>query len=323
MNMKNIKIIIRKKLIKLHIYLTTLILIIKFPHQKKYFNIIKKNILNIDFNLRINELKYIDNYWIDIHKKIILDNPRNHFYFFNIPALIETMSGGHYFYNYQPLIKFCENYLNSDEIKILLKENPIGGPRILFNSFNTKYGITSLNKVVHLYQLSLIEIIYSKLSVNNFNIVEWGGGFGGLAYLAFIKYKNLTFTIIDIPASIMTQYLYLATLLGESNVNLVENGLIETGKINLVRLDYFDKIKYDSDVFISSWAISESNNYSQEMVKSNNFFNSKYGILIHQKASDRHKFAESLNSFLLTNKKILIQEEIPVFKDQYLIIWNN
>ena len=105
----------------------------------------------------------------------------------------------------------------------------------------------------------------------------------------------------------MTQYLYLATLLGESKVNLVDNGLIATGKINLVRLDNFDKIKYDCDVFISSWAISESNNYSQDIVKGNNFFNSKHGILIHQKASDRHKFAESLNTYLLTNKNILIE----------------
>jgi len=321
--MKKVKIYFKKIFIKIHLIISTIILFRKFFNQKKSFEKVRKTILNADFNLQPGELIFVDSYWVEIHKKIISDNPRNHFYFLNMPALVETMSGGHFKYNYEPIIEISKKYLNDNEIRSLLKENPIGGPRILINSFSSDYGITSLNKVVHLYQLSLLEFINTKMTDLNFSIVEWGGGFGGLAFLAFKKYPDLTYTIIDVPASIMTQYLYLSTLLGDSNVNLVDNGIIIPGKINLVRLSKFQNIKYDCHLFISSWAISESNSYSQEIITNNNFFNSKYGILIHQKASDRHRYAENLNEFLVSSKKILIHEELSFFKDQFLIIWEN
>jgi len=166
--------------------------------------------------------------------------------------------------------KLLQSYFSNEQLKKILKENSLGSP--ILNDFEYT---TSGNSIHHLYHLAKFGQELD-VKIQNFNsYLELGGGYGNMARLVKRINPKATYSIIDIPIFIYIQYVYLSTLLGKEQVNILEKGdHILEGKINLIPLDesltQTDLYSKSSpDIFLSTWALSESNEETQDFVRVN------------------------------------------------------
>lgn len=312
-----------------HSILSQVLLLKSFRKEYKSFkNIVKTKEDEIEISISSTDKKFIDKTWIKFHEEIkaeVVKKPK--FFFFNKASMIKTMTSDYLSADYISFLKSAENIFSKSVIKKLIKENNIGGPRILLNSlFHKDYRKTSITRSVHVYQLSKLYDSLLNIDQKDVTITEWGGGYGGLANtlwkLKKLKEENhdITYIIIDIPVSIWIQNLYLKSILDQNDVNVVQNsGTIVKGKINLVRLSILEELEFGTDIFFSAWAISESNEFSQKYVIDRNFFNATQIILFHQLASKTHPYAEDLSNYIKKQYNLVAHEETPVFSNQYYI----
>ncbi len=195
-------------------------------------------------------------------------------------------------------LRFLESKVPKDKLCLILQEDYIGKP-ILFSS---KY-LTSHNSIHHLYHL--VRFSHArKCDLQQINtVVEWGGGYGNMAKIfQRLKSAPLTYIIIDTPMVSCIQWLYLATTLGKESVNILQSSddTIQTGKINLVPLCFVNENDKGGpfcnksqngnpisvDLFLSTWALSESSKYAQDYVASRDWFGSKHILLAYVGRSD-------------------------------------
>ena len=85
---------------------------------------------------------------------------------------------------------------------------------------------------------------------NKFNILEIGGGFGSLAERMFENQKINSYTIIDVPSTLLIAYYYLSSKYGINSVEILNSPEsinsklnLKSKKIYLVPSAFFDKIK--------------------------------------------------------------------------------
>jgi len=177
-------------------------------------------------------------------------------------------------------LAFLEEKIPNRELKTLLQEDYVGNP-ILVDSEH----LASFMSIQHLYHLvRFLDRVQCNLHSME-TIVEWGGGYGNMAKIfQRLKYTAPTYIIIDIPLMSCVQWLYLSTILGEESVNLLRKpeDTIHTGELNLMPISFLDRHRIDADLFISTWALSESSRYSQDYVISHNWFDSKHILLAYQ-----------------------------------------
>lgn len=138
-------------------------------------------------------------------------------------------------------------------------------------TYNNK--LISTNTIHHLYHLS--RFLDKKDGSKVKTIIEWGGGYGNMAKLSFETFKNLNrYTIIDLPEFIVLQYIYLVSYYGEDNVRIVRDIKDMGDGINLIAVNDSMSMSFDKhDMFISTWAITESSLFCQEFVDKNGFLN--------------------------------------------------
>ncbi len=215
--------------------------------------------------------------------------------------------------------KFLSDFFSKNEIINYLSENAVGKP-ILNDSEYTSSG----NTIHHLYHLAKFskELGLNLKKINSY--VELGGGYGNLAKITKRINPNVTFVIIDIPIFSYIQYTYLSTVLGKDQVVFFnETKSIIPNKINLIPLDEnlindFTQIKYSPEVFLSTWALSESNQATQSLVRDNNYFNANHILLAYQKANESFKFAQDVTN-LNNNYSVRYSEETEYLKDNYYL----
>lgn len=174
---------------------------------------------------------------------------------------------------------FLKKKINERELKSILEEDYAGDP-LLLNSFY----LTSHTAIHHLYYFMRF-ITVTKTKLKNLNtIIEWGGGYGSLARLLRKLNPGVTYVIIDTPLFSCLQWLYLSTIFGEKEVNILldPKSEIEKGRINLVALPFLENIEINADLFVSTWALSESSEYSQDYVLRKNWFDAEHLLLAYQ-----------------------------------------
>lgn len=163
-------------------------------------------------------------------------------------------------------IKWIElNY--PDKLELLKNPNTFGNPDL------RKYKD-------HPYNPNDIHMAYHFLKYHNFNkiisplkIFEWGGGYGNLYKIVKILYPELiqSYTIVDLPQCLEMQKYYL------SNLNLLDDKILFYSSLDL------PETLPDHDLFISTWAISESPTECFEYLKAKNFYNcNRFLIALHQ-----------------------------------------
>lgn len=211
-------------------------------------------------------------------------------------------------------------YLAKDAAKEILREYNIGRP--LLNDIEY---ITSGNNIHHLYHLVKFFKETGTRSLDISTVVEVGGGYGNMAKIYKKMNKESTYIIIDIPIFSYIQAVYLRTIYGMEAVHIVHDNDIHIKKslINIIPLDKnvlstVDKIIGNADLFISTWALSESNKAMQDYVKSVDYFKAKYLLLAYQKSVDKFAFAEDIKEVTNTYNKVF-NEETEYVKDNYYL----
>ena len=147
---------------------------------------------------------------------------------------------------------------------------------------------TSHTSIHHLYHL----IRFADKTGCDFEkidkVVEWGGGYGNMAKIFRRLKPNSTYCIIDTPIFSTLQWLYLSTVLGVENVNLLRQpgDAVQSGKVNVVPLCFVDQLQLRADLFLSTWALSESSSVAQDYVISRRWFEADHLLLAYQDTSE-------------------------------------
>ncbi len=242
---------------------------IKCPMEIKKYQIMKK---------KSNYKKFITEMWqghYDHAEKMCLEN-RNDFLKDDLLRYAFFLSAGGLWQKIQ--LPYLESKWDTQKLECLLKEDHFFHPYIT----DAKY-FSSETMINHLTHLTLFQDKL-KVDINKFKtIIEFGGGYGGMARLFRRICGNFcTHIIIDLPIFIIIQAYYLKNIFGDDQINLIINGSdnIKTGKINLIEISKYDKLRIVSnwmpDLFVATWSLSEANNYTQEYISSMGYFDSKY-----------------------------------------------
>lgn len=154
-----------------------------------------------------------------------------------------------------------------------LRENAVGGPWM----YDRKY-LTSSVLIHHLMHVLFLSDSTGVHPAQVRRVVEWGGGYGSLARILFRFHPDVEYVILDTPLMMAVQWLFLSTVLGPDRVLLPNTGS-ETSAAGRVRLQ--DASSYETegapvDLFISTFALSESPPSLIERVEERNWFDAKH-----------------------------------------------
>lgn len=271
-------------------------------YQFNNYELLKGKFSSIYSNLRKFDLqKFTTPPWNEYNKKIEISFlPFPPFSFLNHPVIRKTMFLSSHVKWIKEELKFIESNFSFSELRYLLLEDYIGMPEISILRYSTSnttiHHFYSICKFLHITKCDLNEIS---------TIVEWGGGYGNMAkiLLRMIK-KKITYIIIDTPLFSCIQWLYLASIHGSHNINLIQNSndKIEPLKINLLPVCFIENYELRANLFISTWALSESSKGSQDFVAKSKWFNSEHVLLAYSIEGTKYpdtkiieKYAKEMN----------------------------
>ena len=216
--------------------------------------------------------------------------------FLRQPAVLQTMFQSDSTLFQKELMYIKEN--NNDYLKLFKDPNQYGSPML----FNINGEVYNPNDIHHLYHLCRYENAMGKIKSPT-KILEWGGGYGNMCKVMNMVYGNLieSYTIIDLPKFTKISELYISTV-------------CETMNHNHFSIDDFkDKIESKYDMFLSTWALSESPTSCSSFLDENNFYGcSKFLVSLHQCGNHIPFMLESTNLRNVLHKYETKEENIGV-----------
>jgi putative sugar O-methyltransferase len=135
----------------------------------------------------------------------------------------------------------------------------------------------STSNLGHLFYLAKVIEYASKgghQPVNIGSVLEIGGGYGNLARLFKQALPDVTLILIDLPEMVALQWFFLRCTL--PNVKVVfhtdsQKGIV-LNAINLIPLNLLNDFSLKTDVFVSTFALSECSTNFQEYIAQKRFF---------------------------------------------------
>ena len=228
--------------------------------------------------------------------------------FLSNPRLIETMvhyrKGGREAASKR--IAVVKSVFGEELSRRLLRESYIGSPMITDSKW-----MTSANTAHHAYHLANYRQATGKIFWEVDGIIEWGGGYGNMARITRKMNPNLTYTIIDLPELLALQYVYLYATEGEESVNLMQSGeSVALRKVNFLPSTVVLSRQLDltCDVFMSTWALTESPYNAQEYIASSNFLNAE-SVLLGYDRNDNNKIRRYLDGLQIREKPVPLLPE--------------
>lgn len=201
-----------------------------------------------------------------------------------------------------------------------IRENSVGAP--ILNDFEFA---TSGNSIHHFYHIAKFEKEVGVQFTDCTSVVELGGGYGNFAKITKRIAPDITYTIIDIPIFSFIQLVYLRTIFGKDKVRLYDANIgIVSGCINLVPFHEADvvslaeKFPQQPDVFVSTWALSESNDATQKLMQELDYFKAKYLLIAYQKENDTFRYAEAIRD-KIPSYTASYNEETAYLTDNYYL----
>ena len=175
----------------------------------------------------------------------------------------------------------------------LIQDSPLGSPELL-----KKYPLLSTTTLTH---IANIYSIYSELgysSTSKINILEFGGGYGGLGRAILNCNKNNRVTIIDIPRMLEIQNSY---------INKTSSNSENASYINIDQLP----IDKSFDVFNATFSLSESPVYVRKKITNYIKTNVDSFFIVFQSNFDGHdnealfkEFTNELSDLFRIEKKL-------------------
>jgi len=232
--------------------------------------------------------------------------------FLHHPIVLHTLTGNPVRPLWKPFLAEIFQMLGETNSAPLLKETLIGNPRICEKEF-----LTSPGRITHLWMLaSYIDYLSSqgKSQQSLDTIIEFGGGFGGLAHVwSQLGQRRPTYVIFDSPIMCAIQWQYLSALNGEDLVTPIFDSKqpLVSGTINLLPVSMLSRRDLSGDVFVSTWALSESNDLAQQAVIDANWFSAPHILLAFQRSSQSFPLAERFKSMAAERGGLL--KEMPYY----------
>lgn len=140
---------------------------------------------------------------------------------------------------------------------------------------------TLINSAHQLYHLARFERFRGERIEQVGSVVEFGGGYGNLARL-FRSFEGLSrYTIVDLPLFSCIQYVFLSTVLGPGGVRLVTEPRTTAadGIVDLVPINLLPDLRRDGELFVSTWALSESPPAAYDLVRERDWFGAREVLL--------------------------------------------
>jgi hypothetical protein len=212
-------------------------------------------------------------------------------------------------------LKFLRLLFTETDLRSVLIENRLGNPYITNFEF-----LTSHNSIHHLYHIARYQQATHKRLTTINSVVEFGGGYGNLARMVKSINPHMTYNIVDLPIMSALQFTYLGTLFGQSKVTMVTgNAKPAAGKINLIPLPFVDRLDDGaSELFISTWALSESTIPAQEYVAARKFFGATRMLVAFDRTNQLFG-SMSLKGWMPALFPNVIEEPIPhLYHSSYL-----
>lgn len=207
---------------------------------------------------------------------------------------------------------YLKKELGESKLLELAHEDACGKPRLLSTGAPTSH-----NSIHHLYHLIRFKNTVKSSFTKNQTVVEWGGGYGNMAKILQRMVPGITYVIIDLPLFSALQWLYLSVTLGPERVNFIRSreDQIEPHKINLITLCHLNDFKLRADIFISTWGLSESSEFSQDYVIEHLWFGAKHLLIGFQDSNQDLKYASRLGE--LAKKDGATVEPIAFIQGNY------
>lgn len=139
----------------------------------------------------------------------------------------------------------------------------------------------STNTLGHMFYLGRIIDLLSDLPAV---MIEFGSGYGNFARVFRQAYPNSTEILIDFPEMLALAYYFLRLTLPNTKILLHKNAgqAVEPNAINLIPVFFIDQLQQNCDVFVSTFALSETTSFLQNLVVSNKFFDARLVYLTGQ-----------------------------------------
>lgn len=177
--------------------------------------------------------------------------------------------------------QFKEIDLNSSSrVRQIVKEyrQPrFGSPPNLcrFQGHLTGDKLVTPSAIDHFYYLHIIDSLASTSGVSSIKkYLEVGAGYGNMPYLIKCLYPNVTIVLIDLVETSLFQYAYLKHVLPGCEISYFhENGFsIKENAINIVTLNHIRLLDWKTEVFLSSFALTESTAEFRKFISERDFY---------------------------------------------------
>lgn len=182
------------------------------------------------------------------------------------------------------------------------------------NAYQERINLLYLSGIIQYIE----KIICSK---NNFFICEIGGGYGALAYWFKKTFPGCTYTIIDLPESLLFSRLYLSLSIQDIDTSY-GLGIVEHG-IQFVPNYMAEKINNSFDLVINTLSMSEMTLYQvqkyTDLIK--NRWLKKSGLFFEQNQDNTH--IGLLNAQEIFHGEFLERKSLGRSKNGFSNIWSN
>lgn len=172
--------------------------------------------------------------------------------------------------------------------------------------------MTAINSVHHLHHLVRFENFSGLRIEDTRSVLEFGGGYGNLARIFHNLATGVRCTIIDLPLFSCIQYVFLCATVGPDRVRLAGDGRTggEEASVTLVPLPLMDKIEGSFDLFVSTWALSESTPHAYAYTKERDWFGADGILLAFNRCWISWENGEAEKSLELSGRRVNV-EPIP------------
>lgn len=164
--------------------------------------------------------------------------------------------------------------------------------------------------------------ILQKSGTKNIKVItEFGSGYGNLARIFKTLLPNTTIALIDLPEFLALQYFFLTSTLPDTKIIMHAKApqYLEENAIHLIPVFLIEELNINTDIFVSTFALSEAPEYVQKLITQKKFFNASTCYLtgqlngwgtnfnfahhatIHNAIRNQYKSVECLPFHLLSN----------------------
>lgn len=164
----------------------------------------------------------------------------------------------------------------------------------------------STNTLGHLFYVGKILEKAQSNTIKINTICEFGAGYGNLARIFKSLLPAATIILLDLPEFLALQYYFLKLTLPDAHIILHAEKpvLFQAQAIHLVPVYFAHQLEYKTDLFVSTFALSEAPHYTQHIIANKKFFNASCVYLTGQLNRGTEVMMEH-HEFLLNNLRKL------------------